>query len=141
MILLFILFFGLCGTLLIAGPICNVMIQRRCTQKVIARYVTCKTNNHIGTILPVTYTPCFEYNRDGKEYHVMPIDGELSKKKIMEFHSDQQYELYIDKNNPNRVSLKRGISYIGVIELVLGVGCYGAVWISMFLLLIEMIES
>ncbi|MBQ9984087.1 MAG: hypothetical protein IJP29_05810 [Lachnospiraceae bacterium] len=141
MFLLFILFFLGCGTLLIAGPICNIMTQRTCTQKVMARYVTCKTNNHIGTILPVTYTPCFEYNWNGKEYHVMPIDGELSKKRIMDFHSDQQYQLYIDKNNPGRVSLKRGLSHVGVIELVMGLSCYGAIGITMFLLFIEMIES
>lgn len=141
MFLLFILFFGVCGTIMVAGPIYNIIMQNRCTQKVRAQYVTCKTNEHIGTILPVTYTPCFEYNWDGKEYQVMPIDGELSKKKIMKFHSDQQYDLYIDKRKPERASLRRGISHVGIIELVFGFGCYGVIGITMFLLFIEMIES
>lgn len=88
MFLLFILFFFVCGTIMVAGPIYNIIMQNICTQKVRA-----------------------------------------------------QYDLYIDKRKPERASLRRGISHVGIIELVLGFGCYGVIWITMFLLFIEMIES
>lgn len=41
----------------------------------------------------------------------------------------------------NKKSLKRGISCVGIIELIMGAVCYGFVLILMFLLFVETIEG
>lgn len=141
MILVVLMFIGICGTICIASAIYKRILRNKCTQIVMARYVTCKTHDNVGAPMPATYTPCFTYYWEGREYSAMPFGVNLSKKKIMEFHSDQQYEVCIDPKKPQRLILTKKVVATEITDWIAGVGCYFLVMVVMFLLFIEMIES
>ena len=141
MILAVLLFVGICGTICIADAIYKTVVRGKCTQKVMAQYVTCKTHENVGTSMPATYTPCFTYDWKGKEYNAMPISGSLSKKRIMEYHSDQQYEVYIDPRKPERLILNCKISPAEIVNWIAGAGCYFLVLVIVFFMFVEMMES
>lgn len=141
MILVILLFIGICGTMCIASAIYKIILRNKCTQKVMAQYVTCKTHENVGVPMPATYTPCFTYYWEGCEYSAMAVGANLSKKKIMEFHSDQQYEVCIDPKKPQRLILTNKVTATEITDWIVGAGCYFLVMVVLFLLFIECIES
>ena len=141
MILGVLLFIGICGTICIASAIYKIVIRGRCTQKVMAQYVTCRTHANVGVPIPATYTPCFTYSWEGKEYNDIPIGANLSKKRIMEFQSDQRYEVYIDPKKPQRLILTKKVTATEITDWIAGAGCYFLVMVTIFLLMIEKWES
>lgn len=141
MILGVMLFIGICGTICIVSAIYKIILRVKCTQKIMAQYVTCQSHVNLGSPLPTTYTPYFTYHWEGREYKVAAFGVNLSKKKIMEFHSDQQYEVYIDPKKPKRLILTKKVTVTEITDWIAGAGCYFLVLVMMFLLFIEMIES
>ena len=120
------------------SAIYKVILRVKCTQKIMAQYATCQAHVNLGSPLPTTYTPYFTYQWEGREYKAAAFGANLSKKKIMEFHSDQQYEVYIDPKKPKRLILTKKVTVTEITDWIVAGGCYFLVLVMMFLLFIEM---
>lgn len=141
MILVILIFLGICGTICIASATYKIILRKKCTQKIMAQYATCQTNMNLGSPMSATYTPYFTYHWEGREYRARAVGANLSKKRIMEFHSDQKYEVYIDPKKPQRLILTKKVTVTEIIDWIAGAGLYFLVIVVLFLLLIERIES
>lgn len=141
MIIGVLLFMGICGTICIVSAIYKIILREKCTQKVMAQYTTRQAHVNLGSSLPTTYTPYFTYHWEGREYRAAAFGLNLSKKKIMEFHSDRQYEVYIDPKKPKRLILTKKVTVTEITDWITGAGCYFLAMVVLFLLFVEMWES
>lgn len=89
-----------------------------CKQKVMAECTGCRTNyNHRS---PDTYTPLFSYEWEGQAYHNISSGLSISKRKIMKYHSGEQYQIYINSNNPMVIRVSRRLSGADVLVFIIG---------------------
>lgn len=113
------------GFVFVAAPFFQRRKRKRCTRRIMAEYKTCKTV-YAARSMYNTYIPCFSYTYNGQEYTSMPVGVNLSKRKIMEYHSDRQYEVCIDPDNPQLMCLQKGNTGKGIVQFVIGLGLLGS---------------
>lgn len=111
-------YIGGLGLLCYSAFVMNVWKILTCKQKIMAEYTGCRTIK--GNKWPDTFMPLFSYEWEGQMYRDIESQCFFFKRKIKKFQSGNQYEIYINPNQPEIIRIARRLSIGDVWIFVIG---------------------